>query len=61
MTVTHLNNTQPGHMTGPEGYTTGMLPLYYIPTTHQRSMQTQYADPSFTPSGFQGEFLPQVT
>lgn len=58
VTVTPLNNTQPCNINaahGPhDGFATGMLPFYYIPTHHQRTMQAQYTDPSLTPSRFQG-------
>lgn len=55
VTVTPLNNTQPCNMTAPDGFATSMLPFYYIPATHQRSIQTHYTD-SITPSGFQGKY-----
>lgn len=59
VTVTPLNNTQPcninaGHRAAPDGFATGMLPVYYIPTAPQGPMQTQYSDPNLRP-GFQGK------
>ncbi|CAH1117393.1 unnamed protein product [Phaedon cochleariae] len=42
VTVTSMTNEQPRNITAtsaaPGGFATGMLPIYYIPTTHQRTI-----------------------